>query len=322
MDELQDQNASEHPIFNVGVVTRMTGVSIATLRAWERRYGFPRASRTAGGHRLYSERDVVRLRWVKAHIDQGMQTSRAIEALFYQESAERTSLDNPVLPAPPAGEGYTALSLRTRLTEALLRHHLDRADQILGEALPVLHPEGLIVDVIGPVMAAVGDAWHRGEINVATEHLATHYLRQRLLMWMISGPPPYAMKPIVLACAPGELHEGGLLMLGALLRRRRWPVAYLGQLVPLADLASITADLQPPLVVLAAMREDTAGSLTEWANWLPEAAQRGKPIMTFAGRIFTEQPEWRVRVPGVFLGATVADGVATIETLLREAGLP
>ncbi len=32
---------NEEPLYNIGVVSRMTGISMATLRAWERRYKFP-----------------------------------------------------------------------------------------------------------------------------------------------------------------------------------------------------------------------------------------------------------------------------------------
>jgi DNA-binding transcriptional MerR regulator len=51
------------PIYNIGAVVRMTGIPEATLRAWERRYGFPRLARTSGHHRLYSESQVRRLQY-------------------------------------------------------------------------------------------------------------------------------------------------------------------------------------------------------------------------------------------------------------------
>jgi methanogenic corrinoid protein MtbC1 len=217
----------------------------------------------------------------------------------------------------PEQDNTHVASLRKRLFEALVQHDTDRADLLLGEALPFLHPEGLILDVIGPVMVDIGDAWHEKAISIGVEHMATNYLRQRLLMWMIGGPPPHATHPIILACAPNELHEGGLLMLGALLRRRRWPVAYLGQMTPLHDLAGLIHDLTPPLVVLTATMEEPAAALAEWPRWLPDAAQTGRPVIAFAGSIFTEHPEWRVRVPGVFLGSTLRDGLDAIERILR-----
>ena len=48
-----------HPI---RVVAQRTGLSPATLRAWERRYQVVEPGRSAGGQRLYSDRDVERLR--------------------------------------------------------------------------------------------------------------------------------------------------------------------------------------------------------------------------------------------------------------------
>ncbi|MFM8322608.1 MAG: MerR family transcriptional regulator, partial [Chloroflexota bacterium] len=302
------------------------GVSMATLRAWERRYNFPESERTAGGHRLYSERDVMRLRWVKERIEEGMQTAQAINALRHQEQTGSLTLVDPV--SSPAEErpveryergGAHLPALTERLVETLMQRDLARADTLLGEALALSSPEDLILDVIGPAMAAIGEAWEEGKITVATEHLGTNYLRQRLLMWMVSGPPPRATNPIVLACAPNEWHEGSLLILGALLRRRRWPVAYLGQSVPLPDLASFVRELRPSMVLTIAMTENAAAELAEWPHWLPDIAQSGRPPLGYGGRIFRIHPEWRLRVAGTYLGDNFRDGLANIERMLTQS---
>lgn len=316
------QLGSDEPLYNIGVVSRMTGISMATLRAWERRYDFPKSGRTAGGHRLYSERDVLQLHWVKDRIDEGMQTAQAINALRHQEQAGNLMLveqlpatheQRPDQPAPHLSV------FEEQLRRALLNRDLAKADSALGEALALSSPEDLILDVIGPTLAHVGEAWEDGKISVATEHLATNYLRQRLLMWMVSGPPPKAINPIVLTCAPNEWHEGSLLILGALLRRRRWPVAYLGQAVPLPDLAGYVQDLKPSMVIAIAMTDETASELAEWPMWLPESAQGGKPIFGYGGRIFTIQPEWRMRMAGHYLGDDFRAGITTIERLLPQS---
>src|SRR5436190_20101642 len=49
-------------LFPVGAVSRRTGLSPDVLRVWERRYRAIEPNRTAGGHRLYTESDVERLR--------------------------------------------------------------------------------------------------------------------------------------------------------------------------------------------------------------------------------------------------------------------
>jgi MerR family transcriptional regulator, light-induced transcriptional regulator len=322
MIPLPDVNlGSKEPLYNIGVVARMTGVSMATLRAWERRYSFPESERTAGGHRLYSERDVMRLRWVKERIDEGMQTAQAINALHHQEQTGKLTLVEPVDPRLEEKTTHIAPQLplqRRELVKALIERDLVRADSVLGEALALSSPEALILDVIGPGLAEVGDAWEEGKISVATEHLATNYLRQRLLMWMVSGPPPRSTHPIVLACAPNEWHEGSLLILGALLRRRRWPVAYLGQAVPLPDLSSFVRDLHPSMIILIAMTENAAAELTDWPHWLPEIAQAGKPPVGYGGRVFRQLPEWRMRIAGTYLGDNFQDGLSTIERMLTQ----
>jgi DNA-binding transcriptional MerR regulator len=295
---------------------------MATLRAWERRYDFPEASRTSGGHRLYSEHDIMRLRWVKSRIAEGMQTAQAIQALRHQEaSGLGLAGHEPVLPVQElarASDESTLSVYQDRLFHALVSRDLARADVILGEALAISSPEDLILHAIGPALARIGDAWERNEITVAIEHLATNYLRQRLLMWMVSGPPSLPVKPVILACAPDEWHEGSLLMFGALLRRQRRPVAYLGQAVPLKDLASFTKDIRPSAVVIVAMTESSATALIEWPQWMPEAAATGSPVVCYGGRIFTKEPEWQMKMPGVYLGSTIQQGIAKLENLLKS----
>jgi DICT domain-containing protein/predicted DNA-binding transcriptional regulator AlpA len=61
-----------------------TGVAPATLRSWESRYGFPRPSRLAGGHRRYAERDVSSVLEVVRHRDSGL----ALEAAVRRASSE------------------------------------------------------------------------------------------------------------------------------------------------------------------------------------------------------------------------------------------
>jgi len=322
MIPLPDVNlGSDAPLYNIGVVARMTGVSMATLRAWERRYNFPESERTAGGHRLYSERDVMRLRWVKDRIEEGMQTAQAINALHHQEQTGKLALVEAVPPTPEEKGERPAPQQpmqRQALFRALIERDLVRADSVLGEALVTSSPEDLIMDVIGPALAEVGEAWEEGRISVATEHLATNYLRQRLLMWMVSGPPPRNSNPILLACAPNEWHEGSLLILGALLRRRRWPIAYLGQAVPLPDLASFVRELHPSLIVVIAMTENAAAELADWPHWMPEVAQNGRPALGYGGRVFRMHPEWRLRMAGTYLGDDFREGLANIEHLLSQ----
>ena len=312
-----DKSGSASPLYNIGVVTRVTGVPIATLHAWERRYGFPDAARSAGGHRLYSEKDIARLRWVKSQVDSGLTVSRAVIAARALETNGRLFLPNESEASQKSQSSRTAFpSLRESLLDALFHHNLPRADQLMGEMLAFYSPEDLTLEVIGPALNAIGEAWEQGHITIATEHLATNYLRHRLLMWMVTGPTPRSGDSIVLACAPGELHEGSLLMLGVLLRRKGWPVAYLGQNVPFHDLAKFIDDIHPSAVVLVAICVEPARALADWPHWINQVG--GHPIIGFGGRAFIVHPELQGMVPGVYLGTSISEGMTNLVSLLQR----
>ena len=78
---MNSKNGSESnsaAIFNIKAVVKQTGLNPATLRAWERRYGFPNPHRTAGGHRQYSQHDIDTLNWLIARQEEGVSISHAI----------------------------------------------------------------------------------------------------------------------------------------------------------------------------------------------------------------------------------------------------
>src|SRR5581483_8488754 len=57
----------------------------------------------------------------------------------------------------------------------------------------------------------------------------------------------------VLACAPGEQHDLGLLSFGIALRARGWRIIYLGPDTPIASLADAARTCRPDSVVVSAV---------------------------------------------------------------------
>jgi MerR family transcriptional regulator, light-induced transcriptional regulator len=71
-------NFEENPL-SIGDVVRATGLTEATLRAWERRYEFPQPQREPSGHRRYAAEEVERILRVVAERERGVALPRAIE---------------------------------------------------------------------------------------------------------------------------------------------------------------------------------------------------------------------------------------------------
>jgi PAS domain S-box-containing protein len=70
------------PGLTLKAVSGRTGIPAATLRTWQRRYGFLRPERSLGGYRLYSEEDIDRIEQVKYLVGQGVRIGTAMEAVI------------------------------------------------------------------------------------------------------------------------------------------------------------------------------------------------------------------------------------------------
>lgn len=313
----------DEALYNIGAVERMTGIHVATLRIWERRYGFPESERTAGGHRIYSGREVERLAWVKRRIDAGMQPGRAVKALRHREALGEPAA---AMAAPGVDEGVpssdgdpaTLNSHQVRFLRAMLAHDAAQADRVLGEVLAIVPLEDVILRVIRPTLAALGEGWVRGDVSVATEHLASNYIRQRLIAWLATGPGTHRSLPTVLAGAPDDWHEIGLLMLGVLATRRGWPVYYLGGAVPLPDLADFVRATPVAAVVLVAATTEAARNLLAWPDHLPEVAATGEPPVCFGGVGFAGRPDLVGAMAGHYLGDSLEAGVDALGAVLQQ----
>lgn len=57
--------------YRIGAVAKIAGLPVATLRVWERRYGVVTPPKSEGGHRLYSDQEVLKVTLLKSLTLQG-----------------------------------------------------------------------------------------------------------------------------------------------------------------------------------------------------------------------------------------------------------
>ncbi len=81
------------PRFRSAAVARMTGIAVATLRVWERRYRVVAPPQSPSGHRLYSSAHVRRLGLIRALIERG-------HAIGTLAALDDTALQHLLLDAP------------------------------------------------------------------------------------------------------------------------------------------------------------------------------------------------------------------------------
>jgi DNA-binding transcriptional MerR regulator len=72
---------SDRSIYSIGALARVLGVSPATLRSWEDRYGLVVPERSAGAQRLYSRDHLDQLTFVREQMQLGLSAADAHRAL-------------------------------------------------------------------------------------------------------------------------------------------------------------------------------------------------------------------------------------------------
>ncbi|GAA5141978.1 hypothetical protein GCM10023340_04690 [Nocardioides marinquilinus] len=90
----------DHASLSIGDLAERTGVTTATLRIWETRYGFPEPLRRNSGHRRYRESDVELVRQVVELRESGLRLDAAIEAVGRRAEDPARSTQRAADPAP------------------------------------------------------------------------------------------------------------------------------------------------------------------------------------------------------------------------------
>jgi methanogenic corrinoid protein MtbC1 len=309
---------SDEPKYTIKVVCSRTGIRPVTLRAWERRHEILHPYRSDNRYRLYSDRDVAILYWLKNRVDTGVPISSAANEI-------RTHIKNGAWPevVEPAATAKTvrtdvelASQFAARLYDALVAHQETKAIEIIREANPEFDLKTLFTRVFIPCLVEIGEAWYAGRIRISTEHFASSLIRGRILSILQTLPNRRSGAHILIGCAPDEQHEIGSLMLATLMRESGFMVEFLGPDLPIDDLVDYSAFETPDMIILSATLEDSALSLQHVQSRLNKI--KNPPIFGFGGPAFLISPDLKHKIGGVYLGDTLDEAVVRVRQEVKQ----
>lgn len=269
---MNDPNRLAKLTLSIAAVERDTGLSKDTLRVWERRYGFPTPARDSIGERAYTLEQVEKLRIIKRLMDAGHRPGRIVPLDLDQlQQLTESTVDQPMR------------NVEAVLGSADLRAHLDliRAHDpsaLRGELTRLLSRVGVsrfVTEAVGPLNAAVGDAWMRGQLEIHEEHLYTESMQVvvRQAIASIPEPAPAARPRVLLTTFPGEPHGLGLLMSEAMLALDGCRCISLGVETPLWDIVLAAKAHRADIVALSftgcMIPNQIVDGLTELRSKLP-----------------------------------------------------
>jgi len=339
------ENYANVPLFNTKAVVQKTGIAAPTLRAWERRYTILSPERAQNAYRLYSERDIAIIRWLKDRVDAGMSISQAIALFRHLEeehrqlhrngsTPERTSASQVILSNPAVGkqdsiargderekdETFNMRLVRARLLDAFNSLDEATASRLMASMLAVYPIEQVCTELIAPALGEIGRRWEQGLLTVSVEHFASNFFHGWLtnLFHMLPGSETNPL--VITCCAPGELHELAALMLALFLRRAGLRVAYLGQSIETAGLLQTVRQLSPALLCVSV----TLNSFLEAAIKLGQQIEElpsPRPILIFGGQAFEQHADLIARVPGVYVDGDMRSVIPQLRRMaLQQVG--
>ena len=251
----------------------MTGISLDTLRAWERRYEAVTPMRSERG-RLYSEADINRLR----HLGRLVERGHAIGTIARLDDAQLMRLVESSEALSPGRSGVVATARLDEITAALDDYDLGVIEQALNRFAAVLSPGDLIFAVILPLLHEVGERWKRGTLRPAQEHLVSAIVRSVLGGLLRVLIRTEALPRVVFAAPSGERHELGLLCAAVLAAADGFGVVYLGPDLPAADIWHAATRAEARIVIISLT---TPGAVTR--PELRALAQRPAGVALWVG---------------------------------------
>jgi methanogenic corrinoid protein MtbC1 len=179
-----------------------------------------------------------------------------------------------------------------------------------------LAAERVLLDLVAPAQAEVGERWARNEWSVAQEHAATH-ISERVVAAVAAYTDVRPTRPrIVVACMDGEWHALPARLVAEVLRLRGWQVTFLGASVPAAHLVSYLHRYDAYAVALAS----ALPMRLPHAHRMIEACRRSDVPVLVGGRGFGVDGRWARRLGVPWAGnAPAAAELLGDERALRAA---
>lgn len=259
-------------MYSIKAVSQATGLTVATLRAWERRYRVVVPQRDDLGRRVYRPEDVLRLRRLREATERGHPIGRLVQmdepGLI--QLLHEPGVQTPAVAAPSA--------FAQRILEAAERYSSASCEQALTLAISLLSPARLIDDVLEPLLRELGERWHSGRFSIAQERMVSTSVRKHIGLIVETYDRMARRQSIVFATLPGERHELGLLMSAMICASHGFKVHYLGPDLPAAEIARYSREVGAALVALSVILPESTPALASQLEVIRAALGPDVPV--------------------------------------------
>ncbi len=234
--------------YPIRIVSKLTGLSADTLRAWERRYRAVVPSRDEHG-RMYTDADIERLNLLRQVVEAGHSISKlaAMSNEQLREILHQMQVSVSAQSREQASESKVGLQ---QVLDALAVFDYVKVDQELTRLVVLLTPREMVREVIIPILQKVGEYWESGQFRISQEHMLSTIIRNVLGTMLRLYSKQQAHTRILFATPSGEHHEFGILSAATLAASGGLGLVYLGANLPADEIVETAVRSSVQVVAL------------------------------------------------------------------------
>lgn len=282
-------------MYTIKQASRLTGVSVASLRAWERRYGVVAPQRSESGYRLYDEGALAAVSTMRRLVDDGWSPAEAADAV---RGGRVPAVLGEVVGPEAAADPYQphAVTYQQQFLSSASRMDTAGIEESLDGAFALGSFEHVVDSWLFPTLEALGEGWARGEIDIAGEHAASHAVHRRLAAAFDAAGSRSRGPAVVVGLPAGSQHDLGALAFATAIRRRGMDVLYLGANVPVSSWEAAVRSREARAAVLSVVTPEDRPAAVAVAERLlsqalvPIVCAGGASAANLAGGVQTLAP--------------------------------
>lgn len=272
--------------YTIQMASKISGVGVHTIRAWEKRYKAIVPIRDEAGHRVYSKEDVEKLILLSELCLLGYTISKIasmssseLKAQLKELGKKEESLES--LDLKLINESSSSINVDETLTIlrlALKTYKLDVISQELLKLKIILSTRDLVFKIISPLMGELGRAVESREYSISQEHALSALVRFHLGHLLYRQSEGFKNRPLFLVCGvEGDMHEFGILQASLLCQFHEYNVVYLGPNLPVEALIDTVRSLNPDGIIVGATAMMGMHTKSFLENYLEKLSSKLEP---------------------------------------------
>lgn len=290
--------------YTIQMASKISGVGVHTIRAWEKRYKALEPNRDSAGHRVYTKSDIEKLMFLSELCLLGYTISKVAKLSIEELKALLTDLGKN--PAHTSPQEFHLIKekvqidpdqSRTILFFALKAFKLDVINQELGKIKSSITPRAMALDYLVPLMKEVRALSLSGMITSSQEESAINLLRFHGGYALYKSNENIERYPSNVVVSGLDQEENSLysVVAGLLCNHYGYSLNYLGSNVSLEVLGETLKFLTPDLLILSGTTAFKSAGKTHLENFLEKLQKGFKGEMILFGKTDMDREDFSVK---------------------------